>query len=286
MNQYAPVASLPIYKRLAAVSNEMFGAYHLLIATEVLKDPEAWGEFWDYRNLKIRIADQYEDVFVIMDNGLIETGKPLKWKELTRAATTVGASCIVLPDALGDFKTTKKRVIQAMKGITPGDFPLLGVIQGRTDDEVLECLELYQKVGVSYISIPRVMVDIFGSRKPLIRFVQHAWNGPIHLLGFSDNLNDDMESAAMPGVMGIDSAVPIWRGLLPICEYLPVDPPPHVSYGKRPKEYWTQTPSMVRGDFDIVAMNIEKVRWWIAARIAHSAQDQPVVPEGLRTPAS
>jgi hypothetical protein len=251
MAQFAPVASLPVYQQLAA--RGQLGAYHLLIATEVLKDPVAWQTFWLQR----------DQGFLIMDNGLIETGRPTTPDELCVAARLTGASCIVLPDALGDYQETRRLVREALAQDPDfGGYPLLGVVQGRTVHEVQDCVHLYRSVGVKYLALPRVMTSIFGTRQILAQLVYEIAGLPIHLLGFSDNIYDDMLCSALPGVMGIDSAVPLWIAWNPKREYLPVSPPRDTKalYGSRPPDYWTYVPD---NEMDIATANVRKVRSWI-----------------------
>jgi hypothetical protein len=252
VNKFAPVANLPIYKRLDA-ANEL-GDYHLLIATEVVKDLEAWQTFW------CGVADS--DVFIIMDNGLIEAGAAADFQVVGTAADTVQADCIVLPDALGDFHETRSLFNKYYDSFRSLGRPLMGVVQGQTVEEVAEITKLYIDAGVEYLSIPRVMVEIFGTRRWLVE--RARWYGkPIHLLGWSENVEDDFRCAAMPGVMGIDSAVPIWWGLLPNADTMPYTPPRTSPFGKRPADYWNRDADNNRVDMDLVLTNIRWTRRWI-----------------------
>jgi hypothetical protein len=204
------------------------------------------------------------DAFIIMDNGLIETGKPAAKQTLIDACDLVHADCLVLPDALGDYKETLKLSSEALPELRSSDIPLMGVVQGSTVEEVTAIIDFYAaQPQVKYLSIPRVMVEIFGTRRWIVE--KARWKKlPIHLLGFSDNLEDDFLCAAMSGVMGIDSAVPIWRGLMPIAEYMPARPPRHWDVGKRPADYWDKVPDDHRVDMDIVVANIRWTRSWIS----------------------
>ena len=250
--RFAPVATLPVYRRLWAA--QQLGDYHLLIATEILKDPVGWKAFWGLQPAVGR--------FIIMDNGLIETGIPTSPEALRTAARLVNANCIVLPDKLGDFRETRRLARAALTRKL--DFPRMGVVQGRTMLEVADCIRFYRAHSVEYLSVPRVMVSIFGSRTPIIDLINESRSGDqIHLLGFSDNLYDDMRCTALPNVMGIDSATPLWIAWQPLREYLPLVPPrdTRVAYGSRPSDYWNYVPG---DDFDIAVANVQKVRSWIA----------------------
>jgi len=229
--KFAPVANLPVYEMLAESGD--LGSYHLLIASEVLKAPKAWGAFWTRRSLI-----DGEPVFTIMDNALIELGYPLESTQLVAAAAAVMASCIVLPDVLGDAKETMQLAGKALDDavLRGSGFPLMGVVQGTTLLEVDTTVRFYMNAGVEYLSVPRVMTDIFGSRVELTKRVWDWAYKPIHLLGFSNDLHDDMVAAVQDGVMGIDSAVPLWAGM----EDHRLDEITAMS--KRPKNYWDRVP--------------------------------------------
>jgi len=270
--QYAPVTNLEGYSHLQSYG--MLGSYHLMIATEVVKDIEGWKNFWSYPNIDAELG---KDMFIVMDNGLIETGQPADPQTIKEAADAVDANCIVLPDVLGDFAKTMKVVRAATPELRGLGYPLLGVIQGRDMIEVTAAVEFYTNIGVSYLSIPRIMVEFFGTRTKLVRTVRALTAGeiPIHLLGFSDNLYDDILSARMPGVMGIDSATPLWhQGVFP------PSPPDDARFGRRPADYWTW--SSKRMNF----RNVERVRQWLKADAlgAHTADGQQEPGEQLTLP--
>ena len=254
-NQFAPVAPLPIYRRLREAGE--LGDYHLLIATEVVKDFEAWNNFWvPYGSART------DGRFIIMDNGLIEAGAAADIDLIAQACDAVQPSCVVLPDVLGDFEGTFREASRHFQTFRKLGYPLMGVIQGENVEEVAEITKFYVDNGVEYLSIPRVMVDIFGTRRWLVE--RARWYGkPIHLLGWSEDVEDDFQCAAMPGVMGIDSAVPIWWGLLPIADHMPARPPKVSPFGKRPADYWTKDADNMRVDMDIVLHNIRWTQSWI-----------------------
>jgi hypothetical protein len=244
VNQFAPVANLETYRRLPL---DVLGEYQLLIATEVVKDLDAWGDFW--------VGAVVTEQFIIMDNGLIESGTSADVGVIGAAAEAVQASCIVLPDTLGDFEATLAASGKAMETYREVGLPLMGVIQGRTVEEVETIIDFYIGNDVEYLSIPRVMVEIFKTRRWLVERVR--WRGkPIHLLGWSENVADDLACAAMEGVVGIDSAVPLW---LP--HYFGPVPTSQTVYGKRPSDFWDAIPD--QDDLDRMETNIRWTRGWI-----------------------
>jgi hypothetical protein len=97
--------------------------------------------------------------------------------------------------------------------------PLLGVIQGSTMEDALQTFMLYYTLPlVDYISVPRIITKQHGSRMPLlmemhrVMGITRSFKG-LHLLGFSDNILDDVACARLPFIKGIDSAVPIRAAL-------------------------------------------------------------------------
>jgi hypothetical protein len=259
--------------------NHLIGSYHLLIATEVAKDLEAWHDFWVPP--EGMIWPPFEGPgspikpFIIMDNGLIEAGAACDPHTLKEAAHAVNASCIVLPDVLGDYGKTLKAVKSSFIELEQLGFPLLGVVQGHSLEQVHTLAEFYTHIGVEFLSVPRVMVDIFGSRQDLVRRLSQ-YGLPIHLLGFSDNLEDDIATAHLPGVMGIDSAVPLWYPGI-----LPPSPPRDADFGKRPKDFWDWDP--MKPNYH----NVVRVREWLqnGVQSVHTQEGQQE-PEGTQTPPS
>src|SRR3954462_4813998 len=83
-NQFAPVCNLEVYKHLF---DEDRGTYQLLIATEVVKNPDDWADFW--------IGEVTADHFIIMDNGLIEAGAAADIELIRAACVAVAPSCVV-----------------------------------------------------------------------------------------------------------------------------------------------------------------------------------------------
>lgn len=257
MTHFAAVAPLAIHKALDEVG--VLGSYQLLIASEILKEPEAHSTFWLTRQ-----ADQY----IIVDNGVIETGFPLQTGDLVRAARLVGANAIVLPDVIDDAKMTIKLSRKAAREyaeVEESSRELIGVVQGRDPDECIACgIALLEDVGVDRLAIPRGLTKSLGTREPLIAYFAETYHCLMHLLGFSDNIEDDMASARSNKlVVGMDAATPVWMGLQG--QELPVDPPrDSTGYGSRPPYFWTVKDMSVY-DRGAVMDNLERVREWLSA---------------------
>jgi hypothetical protein len=89
----------------------------------------------------------------------------------------------------------------------------MGVVQGRDIDECLKCASnLTSTIGVTALAIPRVITEKteIKSRLGLAITIHNRYpKYLIHLLGFSNNTFDDLLTASLPFVSGIDSAVPL-----------------------------------------------------------------------------
>jgi len=255
MSEVAIVAPLDVHKRLA--DEGVLGTYQLLLAHEVLADPMQYEYFW--RNQK--------DQFIIMDNSLIELGHPLPVDVVAEAAELVGAKAIVLPDVLGDRAKTYKLFAGALEQAKLQNidtkFKMLGVAQGRTSEETFSCGRDMLKAGADFLSVPRNLVKLAGTRMDAVKLLGKL-GAHMHLLGFSNNLWDDFYTVHLPGVMGIDSAVPIWLGmrynLYDETPYrLPDTPPVSADYGSRPEGY-SQWKGAELPKYSIE--NVQRVKRW------------------------
>lgn len=259
--KFAPVAPLPIHKQLDAMG--MLGDYHLLLTHQVLEDTYEYANFWRLR-----------DAFVIMDNSAAEFGESLPWQKVIDAARICDANVVVLPDKIGDTAQTIQWAKEYIRHV-PQDMGKLGVAQGRTYEEVEYCARVLLDLGVDMLSIPRGITFEIGTRVDLVRWLGENTEVPLHLLGFSNNILDDMAAAlSAPNVRGIDSAVPIWLPHL-----LPSTPPANADFGKRPEDYdqWQSIPHP-----DTALTNLGVVRWWLAvagATAAPTPAHEPSAPE-------
>lgn len=274
---FAPVAPLSAHRQLE--SRGALGNYNLLIASEILKDHEGYEEFWQGR--------RNDASCLIMDNGVIETGAPLPIPLLAKAASIVGAQVLVLPDTIDDSKMTIKQVRTTMallstrqaRSSMPGGLAYLGVVQGTTFAECMDCADAHVQAGVSWLAIPRGLTPNIGSRFGLVEAI--AEEHPeikLHLLGFSENLHDDIYSAvASRAVVGIDAATPVWLGLLgkrlsPSMTHAG-EPPRNANFGRRPEWFW-QTGPQTEFYADQIAANVLTVRRWLydaSGNLARSA---------------
>lgn len=252
MTHFAPVSPLQGLHEL--VKADQLGTYQLLIAPIVLKHDWGYGKFFY----------EHSDQTIILDNGVIELGYPLAVDDLYKAAKTVSASVIVLPDTIDDARYTMKQVKQAVQQYRKFDraTDTMGVVQGTTLEECMECARSHVEAGVDWLAIPRGLTPHLGSRVELVQHLASEYGLPMHVLGFSDNLQDDFAAAAAHRlVRGIDAATPMWT-----TELLPATPPSERQYslglGKRPKAYWDQPVA------EHAAINVRTARRWLKDAVA------------------
>lgn len=268
MTHFAPVTPIHGLRQLA--DNHLAGSYQLLIAPIVLSQD------WSYA----RFFQEQPDHQIIMDNGLIELGHPLSGELLAKAAKLVGANVVVMPDTIDDGPYTAKQVRRGIGEYRAVDraTDTLGVVQGKTFEECMECAKQLVAAGVDWLGVPRGLTPNLGSRVPLVLQLAEEFKLPMHVLGFSDSLADDiLAAAAHPLAKGIDSAVPMWTR-----EWLPLHPPLDVagslSLGKRPKGFWTEAVS------DRAGHNVETVRRWLNdATNARTAREELALQQGQST---
>lgn len=258
MTHFAPVAPLSGLRRLAKTP-EVLGNYQLLIAFIVLKDPKGYKRFFQ----------DHDDQFVIVDNGVIELGHSLKVADLYHAAWLVDAQLIVMPDTIDDAAATIKQTARALVELRTLDHAIdtMGVVQGKTFEECMECARSLVDLGVDWLSPPRGLTKNLGTRVKLVKALASEFGLPMHILGFSDNIEDDLMAAvAHRSVRGIDAATPCW-----VPERLPICPPTDSRYlGRRPKNFWDASLSIYAEE------SIQAVHRWLnsAASLIQEREDE------------
>lgn len=210
MVKFAPVAPPRIIDKLSPIAK---GDYHLLLAHDVAEHPSSYANTFPNST----------PWTIIMDNSVIELNNAVDLSLVKRAAEAVRCYSIVLPDVLEDGKATAERstsvfnewreCFEALYGKShPWGF--MYVPQGKTIQEWAASAQAMQYYpNINFWGIPRNLVKNVGTRREAIK-IAYALNPErkIHLLGFSDNLVDDVICARYSEVVGIDSAVPLRAG--------------------------------------------------------------------------
>lgn len=208
--KYSPIAPIHLLHELEV--QDLLGDYLLLLAHDVLAHPK------EYDGLIMQLRGTHlDDLFIIMDNGVIENGAPVSVEELLEAASIVEADVVVGPDMVGDLVGTKK-LMMSQGTLIRSEYPMMFIPQGGTFAEIFECIDWYSDKfpeialsdGPSYWGVPRWIANELGSRHTIVRdIVDHDERAKIHLLGMSNHYPDDLTTAMHPNVVGIDSANPL-----------------------------------------------------------------------------
>lgn len=130
---------------------------------------------------------------VIMDNGVVETGKPMSMSALLDAARCLGATEMILPDIIGNALQTQldgNEALRFLKEETQRSRPprLMAVPQGSTRHEWLYCFENMLDWPVDTIGISKftILNGVWTSRLAVIMRIwkQLKQSGKeVHLLG-------------------------------------------------------------------------------------------------------
>jgi hypothetical protein len=212
MPKFAPVAPIQVLEDLYDRGPQILGDYHLLLAHHTVDKHDRFRALFELVQ-----EDGNLFPFVIMDNSLIELGNSVDFDMVRTAVNIIKDACPcatvvpVLPDVYGAvIEADYPRWVHEM----PGD-AFMAVVQGKDRGDYMTTLDLVVEPEFSriqWLGIPRKLVEDIGTRKEAVEAAM-ALKRPdqqIHLLGFSDNMQDDLESLHITrGVTGIDSAVPL-----------------------------------------------------------------------------
>lgn len=244
-SKYAPVMPIRLFQallehQLKHDTEDVIGDYFLLLAHDVLAYPDEYAEIFQNRDLVPK------DSFVILDNSVIELGKPLDVDSLLLAAKVVQPNCIILPDVLGNMLQSVDMVRKAHNNIilnTDAPIEMMAVLQGQNIAELTRCAVMYAEFEhIQYYGCPRWVANKLGTRKVFetVLGIQHPIAKPIvHMLGMSQHAKDDVSCTQLPGVMGIDSANPCVLGQIGMP--LKMDTYQHAPRTARNFDYWRGT---------------------------------------------
>lgn len=210
--RFAPVVPWKIAQQLK--DRGALGGYHLLLAHDVIDD--AKDNPRHYNEVYMDCGTETDPKLIIMDNSVIELGRPVGVDALQRAVEIVGAQVFVLPDELLLKDATVKATLEGLETYRSVresmNCEAMAVPQGSTYDEWVECLEEFAKYPeIEWLGIPRNVREKLGRSRvdacDVARLI--CPDKKLHLLGFSETITDDLKAARDCIVYGIDSAVPI-----------------------------------------------------------------------------
>ncbi len=196
---------VPIHHLSAIKGHERFMALvHLLNNQEYLEFYEAQVDIGKW---------------VILDNSTVELGEPFPMEEYLASAMRLNASEILLPDWLYDRKQTLEAAEIGLKLVKASGYggQIMGVPQGATQEEWVDCLRQMLRMGITSIGLSRrYLTNKFGMSRLLacytvltVALQEDYEDTTVHLLGAG--LPAEMEVAPclrLPWVSGVDSAMP------------------------------------------------------------------------------
>lgn len=258
--RFAPIIPSALYPW--AVEKGLIDNYVLVLVQDVLKDPSA------YEHLCTSSVTGEERV-VILDNGAAENGVGAKFEDMEQAIEIVKPTHVALPDVLGSFEETVSAVLKQREQyllLTSKGIRLMGIPQGQTYSEIYQCADrLLSSITINLWGIPRHIANKFGTRSHVILHMKTVFPRiPIHMLGFSNYLVDDISCARSLEVMGIDSSQPFAVGMA--SKHMSLDYPPD----REPVnwELWGDTAKVTKMMEDhyrasVAASNIARVHRWL-----------------------
>lgn len=160
-------------------------------------------------------AQAEKGMFVLMDNGVVETDEPLTIEEIMNIAEEINVTEAIIPDAIRDKELTLERGRIALKYLEDtgliDEFQFLAVPQGSTKEEWKECLLEMLNWSVTTIGISRFVNKYYDSRLEALMDVPELINSDkeIHLLGCAGDPIEMFEiEKEFPGrIRGVDSGI-------------------------------------------------------------------------------
>lgn len=261
MSLFAPVAPIQILEEMK--KKMCLGNYHLLLAHHVLEEPERFKALFE----------GHQRSTIIMDNSLVELGSSANEEKVLEACQVIQSVpgnphwiVPVLTDVMGDGKATRESAAASYtwwKENAPL-WPLMVVLQGKDWKDYIDTVDFFladnsKFPGLEYAGVPRVLVEKLGGRFWAIQYLD-AVRPDIntHLLGFSDNVADDIVCANLPTIEGIDSAVPLRYAFSASDEGNDLLYTPSKSIPPRPENWFTDGSF---GDADFT--NLMNIRKWV-----------------------
>lgn len=214
--RFAPIGPTRLLRSIRdQFGDSMLGHYHLVLAHDVVENSKEWENLLP------------EHSTVIIDNGIIELGNPVVWEVMKAAVDILGQSIkpvVVLPDRFDDPDTTyqgSKEYYNRIESKLSDDIQYMYVIQGKVARQVDAAIAygkmLSNDTRINWWGIPRIvgnnmgtrMYTILKAREQKLKVSPHL---KLHLLGFSNNVRDDIFCSREQDIEGIDSAVPLRLG--------------------------------------------------------------------------
>lgn len=135
-----------------------------------------------------RWAFELQQHYKILDNSLIELGGAVTLDRVLRAANTVAANEIILPDVFLDGPGTVRAIREAIDTLhtidTANEYALMAVCQGKDAKEFMETFGQLEAIPeISVIGIPKVCAKLHPAGRPYFEGLWAYSPKKIHLLG-------------------------------------------------------------------------------------------------------
>lgn len=257
MARFAPVAPIQILEGMKEA--KCLGNYQLLLTHHVLEEPDRFRELFN--------GDSTQTIF--MDNSVVELGDAVSNEKVKEACDIIrndgnGPEWVypVLMDVMADGPATIEASTESYEWwdkYGPDYHPMV-VLQGndwKTFTATCDYFLLNSGFSrITYVGIPRVLVDHLGTRQLAVQYVDALRPDiNVHLLGFSNDVTDDIICCNLIAVEGIDSAVPVryaysgGDGLYTPTSSIPARPADWFEKGTYDRSIWD---------------NVEAMRRWVA----------------------
>lgn len=214
--RFAPVCPIQVLEGMLAAGTDVFGDYHLLLAHHTVEHKKRFADLFK------RATDLGWKGDVIMDNSIVELGDAVSLDMVAEATNVVkdnapDSYCYpVLPDVMGKGRETRDIIgeqYSLWESGCPGD-GFMAVCQGEDIEDYQKSLYMFADQmrfpEIRILGIPRILHKTCGSRIEAVRHVKDFLGTHlVHLLGFSDDMEDDLAALSFLGLGGIDSAVPL-----------------------------------------------------------------------------
>ncbi len=187
----------------------------MTIADRILEDQELIREYKNLHDLGHNI---------ILDNGASYTGKSIDSTLLVEAANNINANILVLPDSMDNASETIKKSKHFIKyhlSLLSRKIKLMGVVQGKNEDEWISCFfELLKLPEINIIGLGgsiKFLVKNRVSRFKRVDLLNKTLSKlgkynviPIHILGAASSGHIEFrEFAKIECVLSADTAAPV-----------------------------------------------------------------------------
>lgn len=160
------------------------------------------------------IKNRKKDIFVILDNSLIELGESVTLDTVLEAAEKIDANEIILRDVFKNGPATIERVKEDINYLKEknliGKYQLMAVCHGNNLKEFKESFDQLEAIPeVDTIGIPKVVSTWCGERSELFNIFKNSKKN-IHFLGSWYSLKEiiDMPSDVFKKVRSCDTCLP------------------------------------------------------------------------------